>query len=395
MRGTGKAAGQPPAARPLLTWFLLALLLAWLMVRPVAMLTRPASALYSDFDFFYAGAKATLAGDASSAYNETWFRNFQKRNYGIDLQGPWTYPPPFNLVVAPFGLVNRGWAFLLFMQGSLLAYLLALRRIAGPWLTPVLALLLPMIMMVIFFGQNGLLTGALVGFTCVGLSERKRWAGVPLGLMVIKPHLAIGFAIYVVASRDWRTFLTAGAVVGLAAAVTTLILGTSVWPAFLSATGFAGQKLSSGYFPFYRMVSAYAAARIVSIPPGLAAIAQLVSATLAIGLIIVAQRRLPVRQALGITTIASLLISPYAFDYDLPMVGIGLALLTPDLSRMGRPIELAGLYALFLGAAVYGLLAWTYKPQPLMSFAFFELAAVLAITWIILGRDGQAEAAPA
>lgn len=380
----------------LLTLVLVALALAVPFIRPWLILTNSAAAPWSDFDIFHASALATLAGDAVKAYDESWFRAFEVRTYGKDFMGSWSYPPPYDLVIAPFGLLSRGWALLIFMQLTLVAYLLTLRRVAGPWWTLALLLLLPVIMMVVFFGQNGLLTGALIGLACVGLAERKAWAGVPLGLMIIKPHLAIGMALYVVLSRDWRTFWTAGGVVAASMVVATLVLGTAVWPAFVQAAGAAGERLSSGYYPFFRLISAYAAARSWGASPDASMAAQLLSALLVFAIIFLAQRRLSPRHALGMTAIAGLLISPYAYDYDLPVAGMALALLLPDLARLGRPVELALVYALFLGASVHGtLMLPRYGLEPLVSIAAPMLFAVLALLWRILRRDGQAEASPA
>jgi hypothetical protein len=50
------------------------------------------------------------------------------------------------------------------------------------------------------------------------------------------------------------------------------------------------------------------------------------------------------------------MISPYAYDYDLPMLGIGLALVLPDLPKVASPRERNVIYGLILLAGAYGLL---------------------------------------
>ena len=52
----------------------------------------------------------------------------------------------------------------------------------------------------------------------------------------------------------------------------------------------------------------------------------------------------------------SVMISPYAYDYDLPMVGIGLALLLPDLALLASARERSVIYGLILLAGAYGML---------------------------------------
>lgn len=394
-----RAAGISPAARARLSALLMLLLLLLPLIRPFVILTAGSAGLagtpMSDFDIFHLSARAILAGDAVQLYDESWFRAFQREQLGQDVRATWTYPPPFDLVMAPFGLISRGWALLWFMLGSLAAYLLVLRRLAGPWLPVVLILLSPLLMIAVFFGQNGLLTGALIGLACAGLLERRRWAGVPLGLMIIKPHLAIGFAVHVIARRDWRSVGLAALVVALASGLATLVLGTAIWPAFLAAAAFAGDKLSTGYFPFYRMISAYAGVSAAGGGEALAAVMQFASAVAAVALVVLAGRRLPAREALGVTAIAGLMISPYAFDYDLSIAGVGLALLAPALARHGRPVELVAAYALFLAAAVYGTAMVPHAASGgLPSLAAIAIWGMLALIVRILWR-GRAESAPA
>ena len=70
-------------------------------------------------------------------------------------------------------------------------------------------------------------------------------------------------------------------------------------------------------------------------------IGQVIVAIVALVLVVIASYRFSVQQALGLTAIASLLVSPYAYDYDLPIMGVGLALLLPDIVRFGSASERA------------------------------------------------------
>lgn len=378
---------QVPARRRLYVALFVLLLLGAAVARPVRIMSSPSDAPISDFDFFHAGARAALDGNMVQAYDENWFRAHQQRIYNRDLRGPWSYPPPFGLMVSPLGMVDRGLALLIFMQATLIAYLLTLRRLAGDWLPTALLLMSGPIVAVILFGQNGLLTGTLGGLACLGLAGRRRWAGIPLGLLIIKPHLALGFAVYVIASRDWRSFWTAGATAAAAAGLATLVFGLAVWPAFLAAASFASAKLPTGYFPLYRMVSTYAAARTLGAAHDGALVAQAVSAMLAVAAIILAQRRLPAAQAIGVTAFATLMISPYAFDYDLMIAGAGLALLLPDLARLGRPTERSALYTVFIATVCYGLARQMLHPtSQSLSLAAIGMWTCLLLIWRMLDR---------
>ncbi len=68
---------------------------------------------------------------------------------------------------------------------------------------------------------------------------------------------------------------------------------------------------------------------------------------------------MPARFTLGIAAIVSVMISPYAYDYDLPIVGVGLALLLPDLPKVTSPRERSVMYGLIMLVGAYGLLQST------------------------------------
>ncbi len=385
------------AAPPLPRWLvpvLVALLLLVPFIRPVAILLADGPGPLSDFDMFHASARAIIAGDAVRLYDESWYRGLQQQLFGFDMGGIWTYPPPYDALIAPLGLLPRPAAMLLFTAGTLIAYLLVLRRLAGAWAGLALLLLTPLLLSVVILGQNGLLTGALTGLAAIGLVERRRWAGVPLGLMVIKPHLAAGMALNVLVARDWRTVATAALTVALALAAATLALGTAIWPAFLTGVAHTSGRLAGDGFPLFRMVSVYAAARTLGVSPAAATMVQAVMAVLAIAAIVVAQRRLPQREALGIACLAGLMISPYAFDYDLPVAGIGLVLLLPALASLGKLAELALAYAAFLLAVSWGSIVPHGPGLSPLAAGGLAMPVLLALVGRILWR-GQTEAIPA
>ena len=65
-------------------------------------------------------------------------------------------------------------------------------------------------------------------------------------------------------------------------------------------------------------------------------------------------RGFPASWSLGLAAVASLLISPYAYDYDLPILGVGMALLPPDLTRLASGRERAAIYGLTFISGFYG-----------------------------------------
>jgi hypothetical protein len=149
------------------------------------------------------------------------------------------------------------------------------------------------------------------------------------------------------------------------------------------------------------MISAYAALYKVGLPASAAFWGQATVAGLALFTVLLAVvRGMSPTFALGIAAMVSVMISPYAYDYDLPMLGIGLALILPDLARTARRRERSMIYGLILLAGAYGLvqsarLAIQYGQKADFSQHFapalggFALIALLVLLLRLLWRRTQ------
>jgi hypothetical protein len=356
-----------------------------------------------DFDAYYIAGQLARQGEIEKAYHFRSMAEVQSSVAGSQAFLPWTYPPPFDLIVAALACFSCGLAYSLFISGSLAAYFLTLRRIASESYVPILIITFPALIINIRCGQNGFLTGALVGLTCLYLRKGSALAGVPLGLMIIKPHLSIALAVYVIANRRWKVVAIALTTASASALAATLILGTGVWGAFFHGMREASVFLEHRFYPLFRMVSFYSVVRSFGLPASWAMIGQVIVAAGALVLVVIASCRFSVQQALGLTAIASLLVSPYAYDYDLPIMGVGLALLLPDFVRFGSKSERASLYALSFFACSFGLAATfvlgsqasTKMPGEdiSISVAGFALLAVFGLSWRLVQRSQESSAA--
>jgi hypothetical protein len=353
-----------------------------------------------DFEGFYLAGQLVWRGAIDQAYHFVTLFPLQKTLSSSETFQPWTYPPQFDLLVAPLPLLPMGLAYSAFMISTLAAYLATLKRIAAENFVPVLVLLTPIIVVTIGCGQNGFLTGALIGLTCLGLQGRTPLAGIPLGLMIIKPHLAVAFAVYTLVNRRWGAALVAAATVAATSALATTALGPAVWTAFLGGAKEAQIFLNHGFYPFFRMVSVYALVQSLGFSGLAASIAQVLVAIVALGAVVLASHQFAPRQALGVTAIATLLISPYEYDYDLMTLGIGLGFLLPDLAGHGTIGERLVLYASTLVIGVLSIvetvISAASNPQGaigeeanLLSLGGLALVVILALTWRILLRERQ------
>ncbi|QIO32777.1 glycosyltransferase family 87 protein [Bradyrhizobium sp. 1(2017)] len=315
----------------------------------------------SDFDAFCIVARQVWQGELDLVYRFESLVKLQQAFTGSASFMPWTYPPQFDLFVAPFALLPVGIAYLLFITATLTAYLLTLRTIAGKDFSHVLVVMFPALAITVGCGQNGLLTGTLIGIVSLNVERRQVIAGLALGAMVIKPHLAIAAGAYMLSTRRWVVLATATTVVLASSLVCTLVFGWQIWPAWLGAIRESTIFLDRGFYPLFRMVSTYAALGQAGVPPSIAFCAQAAAASLALSAVVLAvwlgaTRRTSSAFAPGVAAMVSVMISPYAYDYDLPIIGIGLALMLPDLERLASVRERSFAYGLILLAGAYGML---------------------------------------
>jgi hypothetical protein len=300
--------------------------------------TLGAGHIVLDFDAFYIAGQMGREGNMADAYDKMVMLGRQSELAGATIWMPWTYPPQFDLIAIALTSLPRGLSYALFMLATFVPYLLILRRIARQHLSDVLFLGLPAFLITTAVGQNGFLTGALMGLFVLGWQQNRSWAGIPLGLMVIKPHLALGAGMLALASGRWAVVMWSFGTIAATSALATLVFGPGIWQAFLDGTATASEGMKLGYYPMYRMTSVYAFLATLHVAAGVALAAQVVMALVSLAVIVrISRLDWPAARVLGVTLIASMGVSPYNYDYDIPILVLGLALLLPDLAcRLGQ-----------------------------------------------------------
>mgnify|MGYP005847604537 CR=1 FL=1 len=311
-----------------------------------------------DFHAYYVAGTLGLEGNAADSYAMATNQAAQLRLTGVNSFMPWTYPPPFTLFVTGLAAMPFGLAYALFVGLTLAFYVSTLRKIAGAYLPGVLIAILPNIMLIVMTGQNGFLTGGLVGLFMLAFIQQRASAGIPLGLMIIKPHLAVAISLLSLLGRRWQAMAIAAAIVIVALMAPTIIFGLSIWPAFLNGVRESSEFLEQGYYPLFRMTSVYAMVRSAGLSSDIAFAAQGGVALSMIGLLLYGWwRSLPPHLLAALGCVVSVFISPYNYDYDLCIVGVGIAFILPGLLERTRPVEQLALLALCWLATGYGLFA--------------------------------------
>lgn len=351
----------------------LVLILAGCLVASVAAVSFQAPELLgkpkvlTDFDAFHIAGRLALEGRVSEAYHAVSMVAAQEEMTGTVSFMPWTYPPPFTLAMEGLATLPIGVAFLLFATASCAFYLWVLRRIAGPWLPGTAAAVAPAIILNLGTGQNGFLIAGLIGAFLLAFRDNRRLAGLPLGLLIIKPHLAVAVGLLVLMRRRWSVAVIAGAVATALLAISTAVYGLSIWSDFRDAVGEAGRYLAAGYYPLFRMNSVYAAAHSLGAAPAAAMALQAVSAIVSLGILALAcVKGVAFNRLAALACAASVCVSPYGYDYDLTVLGVGIAFIFPEIVERSGNRQFLAWFALTWLACGYGM-AWAIAASDVSS----------------------------
>lgn len=343
-----------------------------------------------DFLPFWSASWLALHRHALDAYNLVALTAVEtdaiSRSPGIL---PWLYPPTFLLVVYPLALLPFKIAALAFLSGTLAFFVSVIRVIVPGRQTMLLALAFPGAALVLVCGQNGLLTASLVGLGLVLLRSRPVLAGICFGLLCIKPHLAVLLPLALLCSRSWRAL---GAMALSAAgllALSVLLFGTGTLLAFLHNAGFISGLVESGRASLARMPTVFAMATLAHVPRAWAYAAQGISAWMAAAAVCHAWGRdcaFALRAA--VLVCASLLVSPYLFDYDLTWLGVLIAWYARHgLARGWKRYErewLVGLWFMPV-AGVFVVMQLKFQFMPLVT---------VATLWMLTRRIARERRAP-
>lgn len=328
------------------------------------MLTDPKSV---DFVSFWAAGKMVLSGAGAEIYDIDAHRAVERTavtNTGLQ---PFPYPPPFALIVAPLGALPYGLAFTAWVAatGALYAF------VARGWMPGRLALAQPSVLVNGFIGQNAFLTSALFLAGTRLLASRPMLGGVVLGVLVIKPQLALMLPVALLAGRHWRA-IGGGALSAAGLLLLGLLaLGPYSYAAFFNMLASYAAFVAASRWPWHELASVYALLRYFAVPAAIA---------LAVHGVIACAAAVAVWQAwrhdhpgkVAILAAATLLVPPYLLTYDGVLLALPVACL---LIEARRPSLAALVWALSLlpVGSVSGLFS---GPNTLPLAALLSLALI-------------------
>jgi hypothetical protein len=299
-----------------------------------------------DFLSYWAAGKLTLGGHGASAYDIELHKAVELTAAPITGLIPFPYPPPFLFFVTPFGFVPFWIAFPAWILITGIIYVFAVRR----WVPLPYALAHPSVLSNSLIGQNAFLTsGIFIGGT--GLIPRRPYvAGAILGLLVIKPQLAILLPVAMLAGREWKVIFAA-CISACALLILALItFGPAAYHGFFQILPFYAEAMRASRWPWGEIASTFAFFRKLGtaetpalVLHGIAALAGTLATARAWWLRI--DERVPVLAS------AAILIPPYILTYDALIL---VAPLTFLITQRRQPWAVALIWlACFLPVAGY------------------------------------------
>jgi len=316
--------------------------------------------LGGDFIDFYAAGKLADQGKADDAYQVEQICSAEQRvNPANHRCFPFFYPPPYLLIMAPLAALPYWAAFAVFMGVGAAFYLFVCYRILPDRGTAPTALASGASYVNAIGGQNGFATTALLGGGLLLLEVQPIWAGLLFGLLLIKPHLALLLVPALMVGRYWRAIAASAATALALFALSDLAFGFDSWRAFILSLPLAGAYSASGALPLDKMVSVFAALRVLGLSPS-SALAVHIPVAAAVAVLTLWQWRgqSDFRGKATLLAAATPLISPYFYDYDLVLLALPIALLAAEGIRTGwRPYEQIVLLLAWIAPLVAGALA--------------------------------------
>ena len=284
-----------------------------------------------DFANYWVGGKLVLNGGYALLFDPAAYYVYLQALFGVDYQiHAWSYPPHFLPLVAPLGLMEYRPALTVFLLVTLALFVWAawefMRRYATTVSRPLVVLAIAgFVFMQIEATQNGFLTGALLLATFAFMRERPAVAGFALALLTIKPQLGFLIPLLALLDRNWKLFGWATGFTLLLVGASVALFGVDVWRLYFSQIiPYQNFVMTDWSGIFLRMMpSAFGSMRTLGYTPATAFAVQAVISVIAFAVLLrlLFMLRDPLERAFAILA-GTLLITPYAFNYDMGAVSV-------------------------------------------------------------------------
>ena len=336
------------------------------------------SMLGMDFLPFYSAGTFVRTGHAERLYNLSSIDAFEHQiaaanqiQLGTEF-GPYWNPPFYAWYLAPFSALPYRLALSIWTGVNALALIAAIGLMVRmlprdtSWrlwsLVPLLVLVSMPFVQAISHGQNTFMSLLLLCLTVTAWRQRRAvWAGVFCGILLYKPQLAAVLAVALVLTLGWRSLIGIGSVAAFFAVITvTTLPGTATaWLHQLPSNLHVMQiehiyawERHATFQAFWRMLLQGRSPGELSLAVRLLTAVSIALTSAGLLLVILRNRKgsvdncwtgetsvLRLERAISCTIVATPLMMPFYFDYDLLLLAVPAVLLASELIALapGRP----------------------------------------------------------
>jgi len=355
------------------------------VVRHGGAVARPGA----DFSVFWSASYVMLHGTPAQAYDFSSFSRLTTElftHFRRDSFAPWLYPPTYLLLVTPLALLPFALGYPLFVAFGVVVLGLAASRVsglgtmAGAGRAATLALgAAPCVFVTATLGQNAFLTASCAALAVHWAARRPMWAGLCIGLLSVKPQMALLFPFVLIAARAWRTIAWAALATGTFVALSVLVCGVDSLRLFVASTGLARSiVLEHGVVFWLVSPTPFATFRLAGVPLAVAYAAHACIAVIAIAAACTAwARSRDTRVRAAVLTVATLAANPYVWHYELAWLAVAIACMLAigwrDGWLRGEQTAIALLWALPIGEYLNPWLEWPQIGPAVTLFALLVL----------------------
>jgi hypothetical protein len=332
-----------------------------------------------DFITFWSAGVLTLGGNPEAAFDFKAIAAAQQLAVpGLEKLFLWHYPPTFQLATVPLAMLPYLVSYFVFVGGSLVLFVAALRPLVPHRDGWIVLLALPGTFICVMHGQNSLVSAALLGTAIMTIDRRPVIAGICIGLLAYKPQLGILFPLVLALTGRWRVMAIAAATMAFFVGLSVLAFGVDLWGVFFRNLSVARQVTEAGLLPWGKMPSAFVFLRMLSVPQGAAYAGQIMVAMSAVAVVAFVWWRCGATLLAGAVLVTgTMLLTPYTFDYEMAILAVPLAVTARHLVRQGAS---DGAKMLLLLLAVSPLAMGTPVDKIGIQFGFIVLLALFGWT---------------
>jgi alpha-1,2-mannosyltransferase len=300
--------------------------------------------LGTDFANVWSSGRMVLDGTPEAPFDPMIQKPYQQGLIGsgeAHFYG-WHYPPMFLAVAALLALLPYLPALVVWLFATAPLYVMAVRKIfpvahSEASLLLMVTLAYPAVFANITHGHNGFLTAALCGGGLALLPTRPLAAGVLFGLLAYKPQYGLLIPLALVLAGEWRAIAAAAATVVATVLASIGLFGVKSWAAFFTHAAFTKEAiLEQGAAGWFKLQGVFPAVRMYGGSISTAYTAQLIAMVTVVAAVIWLWRS-PANHAqksAGLI-LATMLATPYAFNYDTVVIGVAIAFLVKDGCERG------------------------------------------------------------